>query len=647
MRGRSLLQLITPQDNILIETDITKLGNPNINFYKSVYRKHVNFSLESDEIILSTTTINEDSNVSIPNIIIPSNRADFLLNLYLSFTLPNIYSGSYNADSDESSDINNIPYEFRWVENIGTNLIDDAKLIVGGEQLNKITGKLMQVLSEVKYDDSKKNIYNEMVGNVPEIYYPRRQQVNKDKTFLPVLTDIGSGYSATYASDSPSYVDNLDDTDDTQFSITVDGTNVNTVKIEKNGYNLRNDYRTFLKQGSEKDAQVLILESDYPHLLAANGNQNQIYNKNTDITITKNSDVGNSLRSNFVPSIKKKKCKVPLPFYFSENIGSSLPLCCLENSPVEIELNLNPIKNLYTVLKLHGADSNLQGDTSIYGDSGSHTITDPTRKVFRTKPPSTLSIGTFLETQNLELGLRLEAQYMYIDSEERKRFMQNTQSYLIEEYFEYNYLNAVTGNTNQNYYLNNPVKELIIVSQRTDMKYINNWNNYSNWIIEDVAPYSEQYNVSEHMYYSDSISYLSYNKYDSNTTDSTKQFQMKYFDKHIIEKIKFKYDSVDTRNVKDSEYFNLVQPFQHLQRKIKNGIYVYSFGLEPNKFQANGHLNFSKINKFNLAIDIAPDSVVKIPSKNNQKCYKYDIALYTISYNILTIKSGFCVKEFL
>ena len=38
------------------------------------------------------------------------------------------------------------------VENIGTNLIDDAKLIVGGEQLNKITGKLMQVLSEVKYD---------------------------------------------------------------------------------------------------------------------------------------------------------------------------------------------------------------------------------------------------------------------------------------------------------------------------------------------------------------------------------------------------------------------------------------------------------------------------------------------------------------
>ena len=157
MRGRSLLQLITPQDNILIETDITKLGNPNINFYKSVYRKHVNFSLESDEIILSTTTINEDSNVSIPNIIIPSNRADFLLNLYLSFTLPNVYSGSYNADSDESSDINNIPYEFRWVENIGTNLIDDAKLIVGGEQLNKITGKLMQVLSEVKYDDSKKN----------------------------------------------------------------------------------------------------------------------------------------------------------------------------------------------------------------------------------------------------------------------------------------------------------------------------------------------------------------------------------------------------------------------------------------------------------------------------------------------------------
>ena len=215
MRGRSLLQW-TQTDNFFIKKDVTNLGNPNINFYKSVYRKHVNFSLESDEIILSTTTINEDSLVSIPNITIPSNRADFLLNLYLSFTLPNVYSGSYNADGDETSDINNIPYEFRWVENIGTNIIDDVKLIVGGDQINKVTGKLMQVLSEVKYDDSKKHIYNEMVGNVPEIYHPRSQKIDKDKTFLPILTDIGSGYASTYASDSPSYVNNLDDADDTK-----------------------------------------------------------------------------------------------------------------------------------------------------------------------------------------------------------------------------------------------------------------------------------------------------------------------------------------------------------------------------------------------------------------------------------------------
>ena len=135
------------------------------------------------------------------------------------------------------------------------------------------------------------------------------------------------------------------------------------------------------------------------------------------------------------------------------------------------------------------------------------------RKVFRIKPPSDLNISTFLETNKLDLELKLEVQYMYLENDEKRRLVENEQSYLIEEYYENDSMTNVIDSKSQNYYLNYPVKELIIVSQRNDMKHINNWNNYSNWVIEDVPPFSEQYSSSEHMYYSTNVNsnYLSYN----------------------------------------------------------------------------------------------------------------------------------------
>ena len=35
------------------------------------------------------------------------------------------------------------------------------------------------------------------------------------------------------------------------------------------------------------------------------------------------------------------------------------------------------------------------------------------------------------------------------------------------------------------------------------MPLINNWNNYSNWIIDGVAPYSYEYHNCENMYMDD------------------------------------------------------------------------------------------------------------------------------------------------
>ena len=644
------LMLKSASDNYFI-------GNPQISFYKVVYRRYSNFSIESIDISLKKNTISEDSNTDIPAVIIPRN-ADLLSNVYLTFTLPNIYSGSYNADGNDAANINNIPYEFRWVENIGTNLINFAKLHIDTTEINHVTGQLMQVLSEITYDDSKKKLYDEMIGNVPELYNPIIKRHDNEKNFIAVLTKQGTeNYTHnTFATDtSPKYLKNLDLHDEnTRFSITADTNKVKTIKIENAGKNLKDHYRTrLLKTGNTiaGTAEVLILHSDYPHMKGISTNQNTRFDKNTDTIITKNSDIGNNSRNNFIPSIYKKKCKVPIPFYFTKNTGLALPLIALPKSEVKVEFQLNSIKNLYTILKLvEEDDANLSEGplTNPEGVVGGVPVApflpdfQLTRKVFRTKPE--INISTFLETNTLNLDLKLEANYIFLDDEERKRFALNTHRYLIEEY-QYNSITGITKTKDHRVNLFFPVKEIIIVSQRNDMPKVNNWNNYSNWPIEDVAPYSEQYHNYEYMYYSSNHTpkYLFFNKHDINTTDTDKNFKMKYFHKNIIDKISFNFNGISRQEIRDSEYYNILQPFQHYPRKIKNGIHLYSFSLNPNEYQPSGCCNFSLIDALKINIDLGIKTGEReIPSS----AFTYNFEIYAVNYNILHVESGSGAKQY-
>ena len=48
---------------------------------------------------------------------------------------------------------------------------------------------------------------------------------------------------------------------------------------------------------------------------------------------------------------------------------------------------------------------------------------------------------------------------------------------------------------------------------------------------------------------------------------------------------------------KNQDYFNRVQIYQHFKNNTNdNGIYVYSFSVNPKEFQPSGTCNFSKLN---------------------------------------------------
>ena len=86
--------------------------NPQISFYKIVYRKYARFAMENISFSsLSRNTLNYDNEVTM-KCDIPRN-ADLLRSLYFTFELPNIYSGN-NVDSKNGLSTN---YEFKWIKN--------------------------------------------------------------------------------------------------------------------------------------------------------------------------------------------------------------------------------------------------------------------------------------------------------------------------------------------------------------------------------------------------------------------------------------------------------------------------------------------------------------------------------------------------
>jgi hypothetical protein len=112
--GGGLLNIISyGNQNIILN------GNPSKTFFKSVYAKYSNFGIQNmriDYTGLKNLSISEDSVFTFK---IPRN-AELLLDTFLVFNLPDIWSPvmppAFITDKWKT-------YNFRWINNIGTNII--------------------------------------------------------------------------------------------------------------------------------------------------------------------------------------------------------------------------------------------------------------------------------------------------------------------------------------------------------------------------------------------------------------------------------------------------------------------------------------------------------------------------------------------
>jgi len=131
--------------------DVYLTTNPQITYFKSVYRRYTNFAIES---IIQLVDGNKDFDGNITIVI--NRNGDLLGSIYLEINL-------FNNPQDYVQDSNTWDY-CGWIQGVGNYLIDSVSVSIGSQQIDEQYGKWMDIWSELALSGSQLNGYGTLVG---------------------------------------------------------------------------------------------------------------------------------------------------------------------------------------------------------------------------------------------------------------------------------------------------------------------------------------------------------------------------------------------------------------------------------------------------------------------------------------------------
>lgn len=254
---------------------------------------------------------------------------------------------------------------------------------------------------------------------------------------------------------------------------------------------------------------------------------------------------------------------IPLQFWFCKNHGLALPLIALQSSPIKIYIRLKS-----------GADM-------IFNNALENSILECA------PPPASLMDRPAHVTDMILWG-----DFIYLDTDERRRFVSSKHEYLIEQTQQQKRFSIPQNASSANVPLtfNHPLKELIWVVNQDRMLQAHEWFNYGSRML---------------------------NEYGIPNID-------------LIQSAVLQLDGYNRFEEQSAQYFRLIQPWQRHTAIPNDFIYVYSFSLAPEAAQPQGTCNGSRIDSIVLQVRMNP-GVQSRPS---------GITVYGINYNVLRITAG-------
>ena len=328
-----------------------------------------------------------------------------------------------------------------------------------------------------------------------------------------------------------------------------------------------------------------------------------------------------------------KTLYVPLQFWFCRNPGLAIPLIALQYHEVRLNVTFDTWENCTFALGSNGV-------------------------AIRPAAQSLAACSLYVD-------------YVYLDTEERRRFAQQSHEYLIEQ-VQYTGAESITSSSNKiQLNFNHPVKELLWVVQRDSFVDCS----FPPWL--GVAGGQQPFNYSDDFSTEGTIMSLlsragttaqgaasasagfgklplggnnitGYNGDEGRgNSDEATVFDtgvnyllakvilasgVRCEGKNPVEVAKLQLNGQDRFTEREGSYFDKVQPYQHHTRTPSTGINVYSFSLRPEEHQPSGTCNFSRIDKATLQLTV---SVNTVTGGNTAQ-----VRVYALNYNVLRVMSG-------
>ena len=166
-----LMQLVSQgQQNIILN------GNPTRTFWKATYKKYTNFGLQKFRLDYDGTNILNLTGESTFNFRV-KRYGDLLMDCYISINLPTIWSPIMPPQEYTNSDGTKVysdwaPYEFKWIENIGAQIISKITITCGNQQLQQYSGQYILASTQRDFNAQKLALFYEMIGQTTELNDP-------------------------------------------------------------------------------------------------------------------------------------------------------------------------------------------------------------------------------------------------------------------------------------------------------------------------------------------------------------------------------------------------------------------------------------------------------------------------------------------
>ena len=333
---------------------------------------------------------------------------------------------------------------------------------------------------------------------------------------------------------------------------------------------------------------------------------------------------------------------VPLQFWFCRNPGLALPLIALQYHEVKINVELRPLDEcLWAVDSICCSGSASQKASGAYSKS--------------------------------LVAASLYVDYVFLDTDERRRMAQNPHEYLIEQLQFTGDESVGSSSSRIKLNFNHPCKELVwVVQPDANVDYCDSFNcgsllykslgaqpfNYTDAVDalpNTLAAFSSQAGAEAGAFISSDVFVDPAAMAPTASSDwcgsaplvatnnsavsdagafvlAETALKLHCWGQNPVVTAKLQLNGQDRFSEREGSYFDTVQPYQHHTRSPDAGVNVYSFALRPEEHQPSGTCNFSRIDNSTLQLVLSNNTVAGDATAK--------VRVYATNYNVLRVMSG-------